>query len=66
MSLTYILQDNIIASGWMGGLKTKSAGSPTFFLPQAMLGSLHLPIFFFTNLNMGAFSQANHIHPHLA
>ena len=50
----------------MGGLKTKSAGSPTFFLPQAMLGSLHLPIFFFTNLDMGDFSQANHIHPHMA
>ena len=50
----------------MGGFKTKSTSSPAFFLPQDTHGSLCLLIFFFAPLHMGAFSQANHSHPHMS
>ena len=50
----------------MGGFKTKSTSSPAFFLPQDTHGSLCLLIFFFAPLQMGAFSQANHSHPHMS
>ena len=50
----------IIASGRMGGIKTKSTGSPAFFHPKATLASLSSPIFLFILLHLGTCSQANH------
>lgn len=42
----------------MGSIKTNTTGSPAFFVPHSMLGSLLLLIVFFTPLLVGACSQA--------
>ena len=58
MLLTYVLQDNIIASGQMvmDGIKTKSTGSRPFFsIKKLMPGERSKPIFFF---HLGVCSQA--------
>lgn len=53
-------------ASWMGGIKTKSTGSPAYFLLQATFGFLRSPIFIFTPLHLGAWSEASCKGPYLA
>ena len=56
--LLFITHLSTVSDLTMGSIKTNSTGSPAFFLPHSMLGSLLLLIFFLTPLLLGACSQA--------
>ena len=48
--LLFITHLSTVSDLTMGSIKTNSTGSPAFFLPHSMLGSLLLLIFFFAPL----------------
>ena len=58
MLLLFITHLSTVSDLTMGSIKTNSTGSPAFFLPHSMLGSLLLLIFFLAPLLLGACSQA--------
>ena len=67
MLLTYILQDNYCK--WVDGwLQNKVYKLPCLFSPPGhpWITLLADFFFFFAPLHMGAFSQANHSHPHMS